>query len=157
MDKLTQSLKQCEPFNRFSDDAMARLQSNIDARNYQAGEAIINKNRDFNVVHYLVEGSIELRTSFFEREEFTDTDPQARKPLEDSAAPGVAVNASSECTIVRFFKSEIEAAEATPTIDADKPQAAHDGDDWMERFLLSPLVGHLDANDISQLDRKSVV
>ncbi len=154
MDNHKDRLKDCEPFTSLSDDARERVFSQADIRTFEPGDAIVGKTRDFALVQYLLSGGVEVRTSFFEREEFTDEDEKALQPLEKIAAAGVAVTASTECTVARFYKSEIQAAVTAPNTkkgsNGDAEEDAAD-DNWMENFLLSPLVSHLDASDISTL------
>ena len=153
MDAHLDRLKSSEPFCNFGSDVLQRVFESADVRTFAPGDTIVSKTRDFTIVQYLLSGGVEVRTSFFEREEFNDSDPQAKDPLEKVAAAGVAITASSECLVARFHKSELEAAIAAPKTKS--AAGGNDGaavdDNWMEHFLLSPLVSHLDASDISQL------
>lgn len=152
MDIQLDRLKTSEPFCNFGSEVLLRVFKNADIRTFEPGTTIVNKTRDFNIVQFLLSGGVEVRTSFFEREEFGDSDPQAKNPLEKVAAAGVAITASSECVIARFHKSELEAASADPNSNTSTAgNAAEVDNDWMEHFLLSPLVNHLDASDIGKL------
>lgn len=153
MDTQLDRLKSSEPFCNFGSEVLQRVLNSADLRTFQPGDTIVSKNRDFTIIQYLLSGGVEVRTSFFEREEFNDSDAQAKDPLEKVAAAGVAITASSECIVARFHKSELEAATAAPnnSNESNSKNASDGDDDWMEHFLLSPLVNHLDASDISEL------
>jgi len=151
MNNLSDILSLCEPFKRLSPESVETLLTNVDVRQIPAGDVIVDKNRNFDIFQYLIKGSAEIRTSFFEREEFDHDTPKAQKALEQLVEPGTPITANSECVVAKFFKSEVEAALASNNqtkADANKPKS---NSNWMELFLLSPLVSHLDANGIAEL------
>lgn len=153
MDTLLNRLKSREPFCNFGSEVLEHVLSSADVQTFQPGDTIVNKTRDFTILQYLLSGGVEVRTSFFEREEFSDGDPQAQEPLEKVAAAGVGITASSECLVARFNKAELDAAIAAPN-SSNSPESKPNNDtdnNWMEHFLLSPLVSHLDPSDISKL------
>jgi CRP-like cAMP-binding protein len=158
------TLRRLESFKGLGDEALNKLADNADIRQIKTGQPIIQKERDAELVHYLLQGSVEIRASFFDRHTFGHLDQEATKPLETTAGHGVAVNASSDCQVVKFFRTQIEAAETIPFVEtgytAIDRGASHDtyvvhdthhNDDWLSRFLMSPMVGHLSAADIHRM------
>jgi len=152
MEKHIERLSLCEPFKRLDENISQELLKNADIRKIQAGDPIVEKNRNFSVFQYLLEGTAEIRNSFFERDEFTSEDTRAQQALEQLTEPGVPINAVNTCLVAKFFKSEVEAAISG---NAPKKKSAGTSDgissDWMELFLMSPLVSHLDAGGIADL------
>lgn len=144
-------LSLCEPFKRLDDDVTRALLEKADIRTIKTGDTIVEKSRNFSIFQYLLEGNAEIRNSFFERDEFSAEDNRAFKALELLCEPGIPINASNDCLVAKFFKSEVEAAIAGNS--ASKPEASKPkvNNDWMELFLMSPLVSHLDATGISEL------
>lgn len=150
MDKPIEHLSLCEPFKRLTPDTVDALLANADIRTINAGDSIVEKQRNFAIFQYLVKGTAEIRKSFFEREEFTQDDPRALKALEQLSEPGVPITAHTDCVVAKFFKTEVEAA-VNGNTSAIQTKKAKPKNDWMELFLLSPLVSHLDANGIAEL------
>lgn len=151
MDNLIDHLSLCEPFKRLNPDTVKSLLENVDIRNIPAGDVIVDKQRDFSIFQYLVKGSAEIRKSFFERDEFNHDSSKAQKALEQLCENGIPITAHSECVIAKFFKSELEAAIAGSQQAKDQKTQAKTNSNWMELFLLSPLVSHLDAGGIAEL------
>lgn len=156
------TLRRFDLFAGISDKALENLARNGALRTVSAGEAIIRKSRDADQLHLLLAGSVEVRTSFFDRKNFCQDDQEARRPLEAIAPPGIAVTAVSDCTVLRFFRTQVEGADSEPLIQPINDHSATDNgyvvehaanqdDDWLSRFLMSPMVGHLGAGDIHRM------
>jgi CRP-like cAMP-binding protein len=160
-----QALKLFNTFRDIGDMALEKLVASADVRKVKSGSVIVEKIRDTDQVHFLLQGSVEVRTSFFDRKNFSHQDSEARGALEEAASNGVAVTASTDCEVVKFYRTQVEAAEAEPftqlgdtAIDRGSIQdaylveeTANQDDDWLSRFLMSPMVGHLSAADIPRM------
>lgn len=160
-----QTLAACNPFNQITTGAVRQLAATAEELRLEPGAVILRKQRDQSHRHYLLQGSIEIRSSFFERDSFNDRDSRAAYSLEEILDSDAAVNALDRCLVARFNHADLLAAieeSPIPTYSPDEVDATMLEDayvvedstlaaDWMASFLHSPLVSHLSAADIQRL------
>ncbi len=158
-------LSSLNPFNEMPEHLVKKMLAKAEVIFYEAGATILRKNQQNDYHHYLVQGNIEIRSSFFERFNFEHTDRRAASPLEDMADPNAQVSAQNRCRVVRLTVADIDKASASkplPDYKLDTAEEAKLDDayvvedstlsaDWMSGFLHSPLVNHVSARDIQQL------
>ena len=159
------TLAKLYPFNEFSTPQLEQLLAKGEVIECQQGCAILRKHKTSQHSHYLIDGLVEVRSSFFERYQLLPAEARARQPLEDLAGQEAQVTALEYCRLVRFLTSDIVAASLLVPppdyeVDAERGDAL-DGAyvvedsslhaDWMSAFLHSPLVNHVSARDIQQL------
>jgi CRP-like cAMP-binding protein len=160
-----EQLSRLNPFNDMPGHAVSQLLAKAEVIFYEAGGTILRKNQASEHNHYLIRGSVEVRSSFFERFNFEHTDKRAVYPLQNMAGREAQVSAQSKCRVVRFALADLDQATsgdplpeytldpAEPTL-LDSAYVVEDSNlnaDWMSGFLHSPLVNHVSARDIQQL------
>jgi CRP-like cAMP-binding protein len=153
------------PFNQMPEAQAKLMLPKAEVIFYEAGGAILRKNQQNNYLQYLVRGSIEVRSSFFERFTVKHDDKRASLPLQDMAGADAQITARTKCRVMRFKASEFESLGAstspphygldTATDDQiDSAYMVEDANldaDWMSGFLHSPLVNHVSARNIQLL------
>jgi CRP-like cAMP-binding protein len=162
----THQLTRFSPFDEFPDNLLAKVLPNAREIRSKAGDTILRKNQQSRWAHYLISGTIEVRSSFFERFKFSHHDERSCYPLEDMAGKEAQITALDDCYIARFSLDELEEASQYTTKPDYQAQSLHSGDtmsgdyvvqdssleaDWLSEFLHSPLVNHVSARDIQQL------
>ncbi|ROS02013.1 cyclic nucleotide-binding protein [Sinobacterium caligoides] len=150
----TTELRAFSPFENFDETQLSSLLATATLKEHKAGDTIIGKNAHAALRHYLIEGSAELKLSFFERS-IIDTSQQA---LEELTPADSQMIANSACTLLCLQAQSIERClqqNAKLAQQASKQsqqyQFAEPEIDWMNRFLESPLVQQLSAGTIGKL------
>ncbi len=153
------------PFNQMPEAQAKLMLPRAEVIFYEAGGTILRKNQQNNYLQYLVRGSIEVRSSFFERFTIEHDDKRASLPLQDMAGADAQITARTKCRVMRFKAAEFESigVSSTPpdyaldTATDDQFDSAYMVEDanldadWMSGFLHSPLVNHVSARDIQLL------
>ena len=160
-----EKLARYSPFADFSESQITALLAKSELVFFETGSTILRKNRITHHAHYLIDGEIEVRSSFFERYNLSHTSERALEALDELAGLDSQITALRPCQIARFSLESLHAAAADQPLpdyelDADD-EASLDSAyvvedsslhaDWMSGFLHSPLVNHVSARDIQQL------
>jgi rhodanese-related sulfurtransferase len=160
-----EQLSSLKPFNEMPEHLVKKMLTKAEVIFYEAGATILRKNQQNVYHHYLIQGNIEIRSSFFERFNFEHSDRRAISPLENMAGPNPQISAQNKCRVMRLAVADIDKAstsEPLPDYTLDPVDEAQLDDaymvedttlnaDWMSGFLHSPLVNHVSALDIQQL------
>ncbi len=153
------------PFNAMPEAQAKKILPRAEAVFYEAGGTILRKNQPSDYLQYLLSGSIEVRSSFFERFNIEHNDKRASLPLQDMAGADAQITARTRCRVMRFKASEFESLDSSSVPPDYKLDTATDEQldsaymvedanldaDWMSGFLHSPLVNHVSARDIQLL------
>lgn len=159
-----EQLSKLNPFNEMSVGVQKQMLAKAEIIFYEPGGTILKKNQHADYHHYLIQGGLEVRSSFFERFNFEQDDPRAIYPLENMAGREAQITAQSKCKVVRFSLADIDKAtteQPLPDYALDSAEETLENAyvvedetlnaDWMSGFLHSPLVNHVSARDIQQL------
>ena len=157
-------LQRFSPLNQIAAKYQLRLQSGLRVRQINKGNTLIRKNREQGVLHFLVDGELEIRNSFENRDTLTQNDKRAGRAIENLLSPQSTVRALSHCQVlvceqkvidellswtqdysIHFLEDgELPLAE-TNLIDDDFQE------DWDNVFIQSALASNLSHQAISEL------
>lgn len=156
-------IKNLHPLSLIKPDFHDRLLKKCLVLNYAPGDSILHKHQPRIQSMYLLKGTVEIRESFFSRQQFQASDENARYPLEESIAKHAAAKAKSDVQILSFNRdyvdyllarsetkepSAISSAAVLSTQEFPVPPA---DSDWMWNLSQSPLFANLPPNNIQQI------
>ncbi|MFA7553051.1 MAG: cyclic nucleotide-binding domain-containing protein [Spongiibacteraceae bacterium] len=163
LDPLT-FVKQFSPLDRVDKKYYSNLSKQLTLQQVKKGTTFIKKKRQQDVLHFLVEGNVEIRKSFDQRISQSAKDKQSRKAIETRLPPESSVKALEDCLILSISNTELSQLLPAPqhyTIDfldsgdipLDDDQLIDDDyqEDWDNRFIRSNLATNLPSTVIQQL------
>ena len=155
-------LNNLAPLNQISPRLIEKLAEDSRYITIAHGQRFIQRQNRSNECHYLIKGTVEIRTSPFDRYNYNPLEVKGLiRPLEDFIPDNATVTTVSDAkvivlkrdAIVRYLdQSEKDAVAlndtshlaALPTIDDNE-------DDWSGIFLQSPIATHLPATQLHKL------
>lgn len=152
-------IKNLHPLSLINPDFHDRLLKKCLVLNYDPGEAILHKHQPRIQSMYLLKGVIEIRESFFSRQQFQATEHRARYPIEESIATHAAARAKSEVQILAFNRDYVdyllarsETRENNVAVLTTQEFSVPPADsDWMWNLSQSPLFANLPPSNIQHI------
>ncbi len=132
---------------------------------FKSGKTVIKKAHSNLLLHFLINGSVEVRHSFDNREPLSSDQEDARNPLEEKINCGGTIRATSDCKILTVNadfvdnlltsseNSDYKIVHLSEYEDVFEEQIICDDfhEDWSDVFCRSPMASQLPANRIQQL------
>lgn len=88
------------PLNQVESKYEARLRSGLRIASVRKGGSVIPKKRDASVMHFLLDGEVEIRNSFENRYNLTDGDERCRRALENQLTQQGTVKAQRSSRVL---------------------------------------------------------
>lgn len=157
-------IKQFSPINQIDRKYHSQLTGHLRLQNFAKGELIIRKAGNSKLMHFLVEGSIEVRESFDKRYSHHASDAANEGSIESRLAASCNVKASDDCLVLVantehidqlltwgqdytiFYLDEGDVSIADDDMIDDDYQ-----EDWDNVFIRSNLASHLSNSVIHQI------
>ncbi len=157
-------IKQFSPINQIDRKYHSQLSGHLRLQTFDKGELIVRKTGSSKLMHFLVEGSIEIRESFDKRHLHHASDSHNEDSIESRLASRCNVKASEDClvlvantehidqlltwgqdyTIFYLDEGDVSIAD-TDMIDDDYHE------DWDNVFIRSKLASHLSNSVIHEI------
>lgn len=152
------------PLNQVSRKYHPQLATKLRLQSVAAGETIIRKSRNQKLLHFLVDGTVELRESFDKRFDLNHTQPQCKKALESQIADRTSVKAKEDCLVLIANTEHIDQYlswtqdytifyldEGDISLNDDDLIDDDFQEDWDNVFIRSPLAANLSNRVIHEL------
>lgn len=148
------------PLDSIAPSLLDQLNQNALISDVESGACIIKAGIDDGLNHYLLDGELELRLSFDNRQPILPGDLTAKHCLEKSIANGGMIKAASKAKILSVSRSAIEqliektqrtTAENDRLIDDVKAITIEEEIDWSQYFIQTGFAANLSASQLHQL------
>ena len=151
---LTAAITSLRPINRLPKHAVDNIVKQTTLYQVSVGETIIKRVADEKLVHYLLEGAVQIFDANGESETLITSDPNAKNALGRFAKSAQDIVANCPSTLLRIPWETLEKyliqyapAELSSTLEVQEILSSTSSD-WMVRLLQSDLFSLLPANNI---------
>lgn len=157
-------IKNLVPLNQIDRKYHKQLRKNFKLIEVENGNAIIRKNNNSKLHHYLIEGSVELRHSFEQRLTLSTNQQHIDKPLEHYLKQRSSIKAIEPCSLLVVNTEQIDELLAWSQdcnlsylddsglgLNSDTLIDDDFQEDWDNAFIRSPLAANLSNTAIHQL------
>lgn len=149
------------PLDSISPNLMDQLKQDALVTYVESGACIIKAGIDNGLNHYLLDGELELRLSFNNRQPIFPDDSSAKHCLEKSIQNGGMIKASSRAKILCISRTKVEQLiEKTQRTTAEndklhdsvnKKMVVEEEVDWSQYFIQTGFAANLNASQLHQL------
>ncbi len=145
------------PINRLATDAQQRLRARATVKSLAVGQVVLVRNADDGLVHYLLEGELDLLDNGRLVQRVLASQRIARRPLAAAGPNRYTARTVTPCTVLTIPRIELErVTEATRLSGAAQDLAASElaampPPDWMSRIMDSALFQVLPNDTIQEL------
>jgi rhodanese-related sulfurtransferase len=161
---LKRYIYQFSPLRDIAPKYHAKLAPALKLTSYTPKALITKHSKHSKLLHFLVEGSIEIRCSFENRYNLYPEDPRSQKPLEEQLQSRGTIKAITECKILTADLEKLNQLQGWSSDYAifhlDEGELSLQNDtliddnfhgDWDNAFISSPLASSLPSSNIHQL------
>jgi CRP-like cAMP-binding protein len=159
-----EGLQRFHPLTLISEKHFARLLEGADIVKLPKGQFLFRKAPQPDISYFLMEGEIEVRESFENRNTVAAGGNQAKFPIEDLCKGGASVRALVDTVVLTLRRDAIDQLMASSddggfdvVLVSDSSERLEEArfddeysEDWMARLLESPLMSHLSATNIQR-------
>lgn len=157
-------LQHFHALNMIGDRHMEALLEGASIARLSKNQVLFRRSPDPTVSYFLLNGEIEVRESFENRNSVESGGAQARFAIEELAKNGATVRAIGDSVVLLLLRDSIDRVMASSENDGFDVMLVSDSDerleearfddeyseDWMVRLLESPLMTHLSATNIQR-------
>jgi len=142
----------------------SQFAATLTKKQIESGTTIVRKSKADNELHFLLEGTIEIRRSFNQRQTLNQQSDQCRNSLESLLQDSGNIKASTDCQVlvadarqlekIMDWTQEVSAFYLNTTALSLEPEVRISDDyseDWDSAFIKSPLAANLPSAVIHQL------